>query len=275
MRPQTFPDTSIPRDAHRMTLHELPGWTTLIDFAANLTQLATFFVALRAFFFARRIRNRHQRTRQLARPPTFRIFQGRSLTLGRRCRANLRRWVPTVLHRQLSTDLSNTLQVGTNRPCPVRYTWLMSRPTADGRARAPTGNPLFCCQVGDHPSCTHGLQGHRAARVFGLRAREITGELGSESRSIINGHKTAIVTEHEVALAGDPVVHATGGLVDPLHGDLFPGRGFRATSVGDQVIVISEPSADATRRVRTDRSTPARRHSLATRNNIPRYGDAR
>ena len=97
MRPQTFSNPSIPGDAHRMALHELPSWITLIDFTANLLQLATFLVALRAFPVARRNRDPHQRPRQLAEPPTFWIYQGRPLTLVRRCRTNLRRWVPTVI----------------------------------------------------------------------------------------------------------------------------------------------------------------------------------
>ena len=45
-----------------MSLHELTRWTTLIDLTANLIQLATFALALRAVFSARRTRSRHEST---------------------------------------------------------------------------------------------------------------------------------------------------------------------------------------------------------------------
>ena len=41
------------------------------------------------------------------------------------------------------------------------------------------------------------------------------------------------------------------------------------------VIIVSEPSAEAARRVRTDRSTPARSCSSAAHNDTPRHADAR
>jgi hypothetical protein len=44
---------------------------------------------------------------------------------------------------------------------------------------------------------------------------------------------------------------------------------------GDQVIIVSEPSADATRRVRTERPTSARSRSSAPHNDTPWYTDAR
>jgi hypothetical protein len=43
---------------------------------------------------------------------------------------------------------------------------------------------------------------------------------------------------------------------------------------GIAVIIVSEPSANATRRVRTGRFTPARTTSSAARNNTARYAGA-
>jgi hypothetical protein len=40
------------------------------------------------------------------------------------------------------------------------------------------------------------------------------------------------------------------------------------------MIIISEPSADATRPVRPDRFAPGRRRSSAARNDTPRHADA-
>lgn len=141
MRPRTCPDIWIPRHPHSMALHELPNWSTLIDLAANLIQLATFALALRAVFCVRRIRNPHRSTRQLARPSTFKICRGHPLTppLKRSC-TNLRRSLPTVTPRPDTTDLPDTVQAATTRPCSLRRSCLMSQ----GPGPSQISNVLFC-----------------------------------------------------------------------------------------------------------------------------------
>ncbi len=49
----------------------------------------------------------------------------------------------------------------------------------------------------------------------------------------------------------------------------------RSSRLAFNMIIVSEPSAEATRRVRTERCAPARSRSSAVHNNTPGYADAR